>query len=165
MAGMKIANLGITREQGFLYFINKVGDVCKVKMVQSGRGRPEIVERVGVTRKPGRLYYVDKDGDVCEVKMNRKGGKKKKASELLKPSVKYLAYSTKNAQKKRILKSKKILLPGKVKNLKVKTSKSGALVSYSAKSNKRYKSASKEVSLKKPVLSVRIVNKVPKKYK
>jgi hypothetical protein len=74
----KIANTGISREEGYLYFLDKDGDVSRVKMARGrkGRGSPEKVKNAGVKRETGYLYFIDKDGDVCKSKMMR--GRKKK---------------------------------------------------------------------------------------
>lgn len=78
--GKVIAKTGIKREKGFLYFVNKKGDVAKVAMARGGKKtnkKQEIVAKCGIKRQVGYLYYVDKKGDVCEAKMQR-GGKKKR---------------------------------------------------------------------------------------
>ena len=47
-----VAKLGIKRESGFLYYLDKKGDVSRVKMMRGGgrqkKGRPQKVEKVGV---------------------------------------------------------------------------------------------------------------------
>ena len=79
----KVAKAGVKREDGFLYFIDKQGDISKVKMARGGKkgGKPTKVEKVGVKKEDGYLYFVDKAGDVSRAKMVRRGkakGKKKK---------------------------------------------------------------------------------------
>jgi len=77
--GKVIAKTGIKREKGFLYFLNKKGDVAKVAMKRAGKKANKkqiVVAKAGVKRKPGYLYYIDKKGNVAEAKMAR--GKKKK---------------------------------------------------------------------------------------
>ncbi len=73
-----IAKTGIRREPGYLYYLDKQGDVSRVGMARGGgrqkRPRPEKVERARVTREPGMLYYIDKHGNVCATQMARKGG-------------------------------------------------------------------------------------------
>jgi hypothetical protein len=69
-----ISKTGIKREKGYLYFINKAGDVAKVQMARSGKKtskKQEIVAKVGVKRKSGYLYFIDKSGNVAEAKMAR----------------------------------------------------------------------------------------------
>ena len=79
--GKVIAKTGIKRESGYLYFLDKNGDVAKVQMKRAGQRtskKQTVVAKVGVERKSGFLYYIDKQGNVAEAKMQR-GGKKKKA--------------------------------------------------------------------------------------
>ena len=79
----KVAKAGVKREDGFLYFIDKQGDISKVKMARGGKkgGKPTKVEKVGVKKADGYLYFVDKAGDVSCAKMVRGGKKKKKAKK------------------------------------------------------------------------------------
>jgi hypothetical protein len=69
----KVASAGVRREEGYLYYIDKQGDVSRVLMARGrhGRGSPEKVKRVGVQRQPGYLYFIDKSGDVSRAKMAR----------------------------------------------------------------------------------------------
>ncbi len=75
----KIAKLGIKRQKGFLYYIDKQGDVSCAKMARGAKkgGSPKKVAKCGIKRKEGCLYFLDKQGDVSCAKMKR-GGKKKK---------------------------------------------------------------------------------------
>ncbi|KPK98614.1 MAG: hypothetical protein AMJ95_03075 [Omnitrophica WOR_2 bacterium SM23_72] len=61
--------LGIKRKKGYLYYIDKRGDVSCAKMA---RGKKK-----GGSPKEGYLYFLDKRGDVSCAKMKR-GGKKKR---------------------------------------------------------------------------------------
>ena len=76
----KVAKVGIKREQGYLYFLDKKGNVSRAKMARGkkkgGKGKVELVTKVGVEKKSGFLYFIDKQGDVSMAKMVR-GGKKK----------------------------------------------------------------------------------------
>jgi hypothetical protein len=76
----KVAKVGLKREDGYLYFIDKQGDVSKVKMARGGKkgGKPSKAAKVGVKKEDGYLYFVDKAGDVARAKMVRRGSKKKK---------------------------------------------------------------------------------------
>jgi hypothetical protein len=69
----KVTNAGISRAQGYLYYIDKQGDISRVKMARGrqGRGSPEKVKNVGVKREQGFLYFIDKQGDVSRAKMAR----------------------------------------------------------------------------------------------
>ena len=73
----KIAKCQVKRESGYLYFINKDGNVCKVKMAQrKAKGEPKVIEviaKTNIKKEAGYLYFLDKDGDVSRAKMNRNG--------------------------------------------------------------------------------------------
>jgi hypothetical protein len=76
----KVAKVGIKKEEGWLYYLDKKGNVSRAKM---GRGRkasktkPQTVAKIGHKRTPGYLYFIDKAGDLSMAKMSRKGRKKK----------------------------------------------------------------------------------------
>lgn len=75
----KVAKVGVKRQEGYLYFLDKNGNVARAKMARGkkkGKGKIEVVAKVGVKKKSGYLYFVDKQGDVSMAKMVR-GGKKK----------------------------------------------------------------------------------------
>lgn len=76
----KIAKVGIKRQKGFLYFIDKQGDVSCAVMARGNKkgGKPKKVAKVGLKKEKGYLYFVDKQGDVSCAKMVRGGQKKKK---------------------------------------------------------------------------------------
>jgi len=69
----KVAKVGVRKEGGYLYFVDKAGDVSRAKMARGGKkgGRPEKVARAGVRKQSGYLYFVDKAGDVSRAKMAR----------------------------------------------------------------------------------------------
>ncbi|MCE2390673.1 MAG: hypothetical protein J4G09_04240 [Proteobacteria bacterium] len=72
----KIARIGVEREAGFLYFLDKMGDVSRVPMARGGRskkGASSKVAKAGVEREAGWLYFIDRDGDVARTKMARRG--------------------------------------------------------------------------------------------
>lgn len=77
----KVAKAGVKREKGWLYFLDKNGNVARAKMVKGGgkhgKQRQEVIARTGVKRQEGYLYFIDKQGDVAMTKMNR-GGKRKR---------------------------------------------------------------------------------------
>ena len=76
----KVVKVGIKRKKGFLYYVDKKGDVSCAKMARgrSKGGNPKKVAKCGIKRKQGYLYFVDKRGDVSCAKMKRGGRKKKK---------------------------------------------------------------------------------------
>ncbi len=75
----KVTKVGVKREKGYLYYVDKQGDVSCAKMARGGKkgGSPKKVTKCGIKRKEGYLYFVDKQGDVSCAKMKR-GGKKKR---------------------------------------------------------------------------------------
>ncbi len=75
----KVTKVGVKREKGYLYYVDKQGDVSCAKMARGGKkgGSPKKVAKCGIKRKEGYLYFVDKQGDVSCAKMKR-GGKKKR---------------------------------------------------------------------------------------
>ncbi|MCX7716184.1 MAG: hypothetical protein N2Z73_02060 [Endomicrobia bacterium] len=76
----KVAKVGVKKEEGYLYFVDKDGDVSRVKMARGGKkgGKPQKVAKVGVKKEDGYLYFIDKNGDISRAKMVRKGKKGKK---------------------------------------------------------------------------------------
>lgn len=80
----KIAKTGITRERGWLYYLDKKGDVSRAKMARGGgkkpqKAKPQVVTKVGVTRETGFLYFIDKDGDVAKTRMAKPGARRSTA--------------------------------------------------------------------------------------
>jgi len=76
----KVAKAGIRREKGWLYYLDKQGDVSRTKMARGGsrtRSKPEKLAKTGVRREDGYLYFIDKQGDVSRAKMARRGKKKR----------------------------------------------------------------------------------------
>lgn len=74
----KVMKLGIKRKPGYLYYIDKKGDVSCAKMARGKKkgGSSQKVAKCGIKKKPGYLYFIDKQGDVSCAKMKR--GRKKK---------------------------------------------------------------------------------------
>lgn len=171
MAAKVVAKTGIVREPGYLYFVDKNGNVARAKASVGGKkggGKTQVVEKVGVKKKKGCMYFIDKKGNVAEVSMNRKGGKKKPKSKLAKPTEKFVVYTV-SGKSGDLYRSKKVLMPAAVRAIAVgkpSTVKDsyGVKVSYEAKVGNFYKKASKFVSLQKPASGIRVVNEVPKKY-
>jgi hypothetical protein len=79
----KVAKVGVKREEGYLYFIDKQGDVSRAKMARAGQkgGKAVKVAKAGVKKADGYLYFLDKNGDVSRVKMKRGGTRKKKSKK------------------------------------------------------------------------------------
>ncbi len=76
----KVMKVGIKRAKGYLYYLDKQGDVSCAKMARGGKkgGGPKKVAKCGIKRKEGYLYFIDKRGDVSCAKMKRGGKKAKK---------------------------------------------------------------------------------------
>lgn len=76
----KVVKVGIKRQKGYLYYVDKKGDVSCAKMARGSKkgGSPKKVANCGIKRKEGYLYFVDKQGDVSCAKMKRGGKKRKK---------------------------------------------------------------------------------------
>ena len=79
----KVANAGVKRQEGYLYFVDKNGNISRAKMARGKKkgGKPELVVKVGVKKAKGYLYFVDKQGHVSRAKMSRGGKKKKKVKK------------------------------------------------------------------------------------
>ena len=62
----KVKEAGVQKESGYLYFIDKDGDVARAKMARGGakgqKAAPEKVAKVGVKKESGFLYFIDKKG-------------------------------------------------------------------------------------------------------
>lgn len=73
----KVAKAGVKKQGGYLYFVDKHGNVARAKMARGGgkKGRQsqEVVAKTGVRKQAGYLYFVDKQGDVSRAKMARGG--------------------------------------------------------------------------------------------
>ena len=82
MAAKKVAKVGIKKEKGYLYFVDKHGDISAAKMARGSAkgGSAKKVAKVGVKKEAGYLYFIDKHGDISAAKMVRGGTKKKKSS-------------------------------------------------------------------------------------
>ena len=67
----KVTKLGVEREEGFLYYIDKDGDVSRVPMARGGKkgGKAKKVAKAGIKKEKGYLYFLDKKGDVSRAKM------------------------------------------------------------------------------------------------
>jgi len=77
----KIAKAGIKKKPGYLYFLDKQGDISAAKLsrfgkAQSRKQKKEKIKKLGIKKKPGYLYFIDKQGDVSAAKMQRGRSKK-----------------------------------------------------------------------------------------
>ncbi|MBW2995053.1 hypothetical protein KY312_01770 [Candidatus Woesearchaeota archaeon] len=72
-----LVKCGVKREPGYLYFIDKKGNVARAKMARGrkkkGKVKQQVLVKCGVKRAEGWLYFLDKKGNVARVKMARRG--------------------------------------------------------------------------------------------
>jgi hypothetical protein len=70
----KVKKVGIEKKKGYLYYLDKNGDVSRSKMARGSDkgGTAELVKKTSITREKGFLYYIDKDGDVSKSPMARR---------------------------------------------------------------------------------------------
>jgi hypothetical protein len=78
----KVAKVGVKKTNGYLYFVDKGGNVSRAKMSRGGgkkgKQKAEMVAKAGVKKEKGYLYFIDKNGDISRAKMARGGKKKRK---------------------------------------------------------------------------------------
>ncbi|MBW2974367.1 hypothetical protein KY366_01495 [Candidatus Woesearchaeota archaeon] len=70
----KVAKVGVKKKPGFLYFVDKKGNVACAKMARGrkkGKAKVEVVEKTGIKKEKGFLYFIDKNGDISCAKMAR----------------------------------------------------------------------------------------------
>ena len=69
----KVKNTGVTKQSGYLYYLDKNGNVSRTRMARGANkgGNPEVFANAGVRRESGWLYFIDKDGDVSRARMAR----------------------------------------------------------------------------------------------
>ena len=73
-----VANTGVSKDKGYLYYLGKDGNVWRSQMARAGKGggNAEKVADAGVTRESGYLYFIDKNGNVSSfIKINVLTGK------------------------------------------------------------------------------------------
>jgi len=67
---------GLKREKGYLYFIDKKGNLARAPMARGGgkkkaKPKQEVLHKCGIKREEGWLYYVDKSMSAARAKMAR----------------------------------------------------------------------------------------------
>ena len=69
----KVKNTGVTKQSGYLYYLDKNGNLSRKRMARGSNkgGSAEVVANAGVRRESGWLYFIDKDGDVSRARMAR----------------------------------------------------------------------------------------------
>jgi len=82
-----VAKVGVKKVKGYLYFVDKKGNVARAAMSRAGRkkgkAKVEVVSKVGVKKVPGYLYFIDGKGHVARAMMARGRKGKKKAKRRL----------------------------------------------------------------------------------
>ncbi|HLC70929.1 MAG TPA: hypothetical protein VJI32_02920 [Candidatus Nanoarchaeia archaeon] len=77
-----VAKVGVKKQAGYLYFVDKKGNVARAAMSRKGRkkgkAKIEVVAKAGVKKQKGYLYFIDGKGNVCRAKMARGRKAKKK---------------------------------------------------------------------------------------
>lgn len=71
----KVAKAGVKRQDGYLYFVDKGGNIARAPMSRGkkkGKAKQEVVAKTSVQKEKGYLYFVDKAGDVSRAKMVRR---------------------------------------------------------------------------------------------
>ena len=80
-----VASTGIKREKGWLYYVDKQGDVSRTRMARGGgkvpKGGPQKVAKCGIDREDGFLYFIDKKGNVSKVRMKRSARRGRKPAK------------------------------------------------------------------------------------
>ena len=69
-----VAKVGVKKEKGYLYFVDKKGNVSRAKMARGKKkkgGKKEVVAKVGIKKESGYLYFIDKKGHISCAKMAR----------------------------------------------------------------------------------------------
>lgn len=69
-----VAKVGVKKEKGWLYFVDKKGNVSRAKMARGRKkpkGKPQMVAKVGIKKEKGYLYFIDKKGNISSAKMAR----------------------------------------------------------------------------------------------
>ena len=63
----KVQKVGVEKVQGFLYYVDKQGDVSRVIAARGKKkgGKPVKVAKLGIKKDDSKfIYYVNKKGDV-----------------------------------------------------------------------------------------------------
>ncbi|MBP5288043.1 MAG: hypothetical protein J6Z08_09115 [Elusimicrobiales bacterium] len=105
-----VKKCGIKKEEGFLYFVDKAGDISCAKASRGNKkgGKTKKVQKVGITKEKGYLYFVDKKGDISRAAMKNSGVETPK-----KAAKKTTAGSAKKAVKATVKTIKKAAKPAK----------------------------------------------------
>ncbi len=50
----KVSKVGVKKESGYLYFVDKDGDISRAKMARGGRGKKKVVKKKVVKKKAAK---------------------------------------------------------------------------------------------------------------
>jgi len=102
----KVKVCGVKKKAGFLYFIDKDGDVSNAVLARGTKkgGKAKKVLKAGISKEDGYLYFLDKNGDISRVVRKNSGiadKNAKKASAKKTPAAKKTAVKKAAAAKKK----------------------------------------------------------------
>jgi len=63
----KVQKVGVQRVKGYLYFIDKQGDISRALKAKDALAQK--VEKIGIQKETGWLYFIDKQGDISRSKI------------------------------------------------------------------------------------------------
>ncbi|MDR3092874.1 MAG: hypothetical protein LBU33_03040 [Endomicrobium sp.] len=78
----KVQKVGVERESGYLYFIDKEGDVSRALMARGKNkksSKSSKVKKLGLKKESGYFYFLDVQGDISRAVMGR--GEKNKTKK------------------------------------------------------------------------------------
>ena len=65
-----VEKTGIKREKGWLYYVDKKGDVSRARMARGGgkvpKGKPQKVTKCGIRREEGFLYFIGRRDEMIK---------------------------------------------------------------------------------------------------
>lgn len=101
----KVAICGVMREGGYLYYIDKNGDISRSRMIRGGEkkrkeDKPEVVAYAGIQRDNNYIYFMDDDGDVARLPRSRNGRLREKPATKKKITKKAEPKATRSKAKK-----------------------------------------------------------------
>lgn len=79
-------------DNGYIYFVNNSGNICKVKelAIPGKKMKILVVKKLSIKKQPGYAYFIDKKGDVRKVYLEEGSSSlklmKEKTSKLKKKS-------------------------------------------------------------------------------
>jgi hypothetical protein len=69
----RVAIVGVKKEKGYLYFLDKQGDISRCIMARGKKGNQGMqkVAVLHIQKVPGYLYFIDGNGDVSRSLLQR----------------------------------------------------------------------------------------------